>query len=176
MPQTFLALAAVLCFTFLALSRQQSDQDVVRRAIAAEVDLAAVDVAQALMTRVERSAFDEDDTARSGVRTQPSAFPLGPDAGEDSPVDYDDVDDWMGYSGAETATVGAGTLSFQTFAHVRYVDDDDISQPSASATLTKEVTIVVVELRGSTDRPPARAFLRRVVTPAGIASATPVTE
>lgn len=177
MPQTLLALAAILCFTYLALGRQTSDREAEMQSIRMELELAATDVAQALMTRVERNAFDEDDTGRTGVRTQPSTYALGPDPGEDAPVDFDDVDDWTGYQGTEAPRVGAGVIPFRTFVHVRYVEDADPSRAASSATLTKEITVVALEVQpAGTERHAARAMLRRVVTPAGISSATPVIE
>ena len=174
MPQTLLALAAIFAFGYLALNHQRMDQQVESRAIAVELDLAASDVARALMTRVEQHAFDEDDTGRTGVRTQPSPLALGPDDGEDGPGRYDDVDDWNGHTDTRTVPIGEGSVTFRTVVAVRYVDDADLSTRSARATLTKEISVGVVEVvPDGISRPPATAVLQRVVTPAQIASTSP---
>ncbi len=171
MQQTILALAAILSFAYLALGRQRHDNDVERRAIGIEAELAATDVAQAQMSAMERLAFDEDDTGRSGVRTVPSSAPLGPDDDETDTAAYDDVDDWHGHSTIVDVPVGESTLRFRRRVRVRYVRDRNPSQGSGNATLTKELFVRVDEIPpAETDRPPAQAHLRRVVTPAGVAS------
>lgn len=176
MPQTLLAIAALFCFGLLALGRQRHDNDLTRHTIAMEAELAAVDAATARMTAIERLAFDEEDIDRTGIRTQPSSTPLGPDGGETTPTDFDDVDDWTGSDTTTDVPVGAGSLRFRTTVSVRYVDNLAPTTPSASATLTKEIRVSVVEVpEGPMDRTPAEASLRRVVTPAGIASRTPPT-
>lgn len=175
MQQTILALAAILSFTYLALGRQRHDNDVDRRTIAIEAELAATDVARARMSVLERMAFDEDDyneagELRSGVRM---TAPTSPPGREESRVDdYDDVDDWDGYEDEVSVPVGQGALRFDVRVDVQYVrDDDPMRHSGGSATLTKEIVVTAVEdQEGETDRPPATATLRRVVTPASVAS------
>ena len=171
MQQTILALAAILAFAYLALGRQRHDNDVERRAIGVEAELAATDLAQAQMSAMERLAFDEDDTGRTGIRTVPSAAPLGPDADETDTAAYDDVDDWHGHTSIVEVPVGQGAFRYRLRVRVRYVRDRDPSQGSGNATLTKELFVRVDEVPpAATDRPPAQAHLRRVVTPASVAS------
>lgn len=170
MPQTLLALAAIFAFAFLALGRQRHDNDVERRAISVETEQAAADVARSRMSDLSTYAFDEQDVGRTGIRTQPSSAALGPDAGESSASDYDDVDDWNGFATGTAVAVGADSLRFAERVAVQYVRNEDPSTPSASATLTKEVLVEVTEvLPLQSDRPPVVVRLRRVVTPAGAA-------
>ena len=53
---------------------------------------------------------------------------------------------------------------------VRYVQDKKPTKASATATLTKEVTVHVREVEDPADRPRAEVAIRRVVTPASVAS------
>lgn len=176
MPQTLLAIAAIFCFALLALGQQRHDHDLTRHSVAMEAELVAVDVARAQMTRIERLAFDEDDVGRQGIRTQPPPTAIGPDDAESGPATFDDVDDWNGFTEQVAMPVGMGTLRFQTVVSVRYMDNLAPSTPSATATLTKEIRVMVVEVQvGPSDRPPVQASLRRVVTPASIGSQTPET-
>lgn len=168
MQQTLLALAAVFAFGYLMLGRQEHDRSIERRSIAAQVELAAIDLARARMTAIEQAAFDEADSPDGRVRTVPSTNPLGPDEGV--PSAYDDVDDWNGYDAVATVDIGVGTLRFRERVRVRYVEDRAPSTPASGATLTKEIVVSVEELvDGESDRPPATATIRRVVTPVSIA-------
>ncbi len=180
MPQTLLAVAAIFCFGILAFGRQHHENDLARHAVAVEAELAAVDVARARMTRVERMAFDEEDVVgagagRTGIRVHPSDLPLGAD-GEAGPDTFDDVDDWDGHSAIETVSVGMGSLRFQTAVRVRYVENlsPETPAPPGEATLTKEIRVAVVEVPGGPiGRVPATVTLRRVVTPASLDAFTP---
>lgn len=171
MQQTILALAAILSFAYLSLGRQRHDIDVERRTLEVETELAATDAAQAQMSAMERLAFDEDDTGATGVRTVPSSSTLGPDAGETGPSSYDDVDDWDGYDGTVSVPVGQGTLQFRLQVSVRYVEDLQPDSLAGTPTLTKQLLVQVDELpTAGTDRAPVQAHLRRVVTPASVAT------
>lgn len=172
MHQTLLALCAILTFAYLALGRQHHDQSVDRHAQAVEAELAAVDVARAQMSAMTRLAFDEEDLATNGIRTEPSGSTLGADAGETGPAFYDDVDDWRDAPAwTEAVPVGMGTLTFRVAVAVRYVQDRRPTRASTKPTLTKEIVVSVVEVPdGELARPPATATLTRAVTPAGVAS------
>lgn len=170
MPQTLLALCAILAFTYFAMGSQRHDADVDRRAQALEVERAATGVARARVGELERFAFDDEAADRAGVRITPSPDALGPE--EPSALLYDDIDDWDGTSETEVITIGGGTLTFLVSVSVGYVQDLAPSQPSSTPTLTKEVVVTAVEQpAGAIDRPVATATVRRVITPAGAASA-----
>ena len=169
MQQTLFALAAILSFAYLGLGQQRHHNDVERQAITAEAELAATDVALARMSALERLAFDEDDTGREGIRVEASTLPLGSD--ESSRADYDDVDDWTGITETIAVPVGRDSLRFERTVTVQYVDDENPGDASSTPTLTKEIVVSVVEIPpATTDRPAAQAQLRRVVTPASVAT------
>ena len=169
MPQTLLALCAIMAFAYFALGSQRHDSDVDRRAIANEIELAATDVAWARITALERLAFDEEAAETGRVRITPSTAPLGPEEG--STMLYDDVDDWNGVVETQSVAVGSGTLDFEVEIEVGYVQDLAPAQPSALPTLTKDLRVTVVEQQtGPSDRVPATVTLRRIVTPVGAAA------
>lgn len=169
MPQTLLALLSIMAFAYFALGSQRHDSDVERRAIATEVELAATDIAWGRITELERLAFDEEAAETGHVRLTPSSAPMGPE--EASQMLYDDVDDWNGVEETQSVAVGAGTLEFNVEIVVSYVEDLAPSRPSATPTITKEVKVTVTELpSGPTDRVPATASLRRIITPISAAA------
>lgn len=171
MQQTLLALSAILVFSVYALGRHRTDNDVERRAVGIEVELAATDVARARLAAIERLAFDEDDVAQTGVRRLAPTSGLGPDAGEGSPGTYDDVDDWDGAVDTVAVDLGAGSLRFAVAVEVDYVDLAAPDSVVATPTLAKRVRVWVEEAAGAeTDRAPAQVDLRRIVTPASSAT------
>lgn len=173
MQQTLLALAAILVFSLYALGRHRTDNDVDRRAIGVEVELAATDAAQARMAVLEALAFDEEDVERTGVRRTPPTSGLGPDAGETTTLAYDDIDDWHGHVDTVSVAVGVDALRFIVTTEVSFVDTAAPDTPSATPTLAKKARVFVHEVpETALDRAPARVDLRRVVTPASVAAST----
>lgn len=173
MQQTLLALSALLVFSIYALGRHRSDNDVERRAVGAEVELAATDVATGRLAAVERLAFDNDDVERAGVRMTLPTSGLGPDADEPTRDAYDDVDDWDGARDTVSVAVGTGSLQFAVAVEVDYVDLNAPDTVVATPTLAKRVHVHVEEVEaGPSDRAPATVDLRRIVTPAASATRT----
>ncbi|HEX8299835.1 MAG TPA: hypothetical protein VF594_11805, partial [Rubricoccaceae bacterium] len=86
---------------------------------------------------------------------------------------FDDLDDFNGLTetrGADTIS-GAGGLLFDVVYRVRYVVPSTLSVASVP-TLAKEFEVSVAEVPSAATRgrPPVRAVLRKVFTPAGMAS------
>lgn len=175
MQQTLFALAAILAFSYYAINRHHTDAEVEFDAIGSEIEAAIADVARATLLDATRLAFDEQDVGRPGVRTSPPTSTPGPDDGEPggSPsgtAPYDDVDDYHGWDQELAAPVGTDSVRVRVTAEVVYVRPSD---PSASGgagteTLAKRITVSATELpdRPLRGRPPMRASLSRVVTPA----------
>ena len=172
MPQTLLALAAILMFSYFALSQHSATADVERFAITGEIEMAAARLARQRLATITARAFDEADVGESRVRTSPTGLsPLGPDDGlltETSEADYDDVDD---AHGAPARAVSAPwmdeTIAFTDSVSVRYVavGTSGITS-SGTPTLMKEVTVTVrAAPQGFVGRPEIAATLSQVVTP-----------
>lgn len=184
MQQTLLALCAVLIFSIYALNSTRDEAATEMRSVSAGADEAAASVARARLAVVERLAFDELDVGRvaaggsRGIRTTPTNSVIGPDdLGEVDMATFDDLDDLHGFT--ETRAVEAGTvrtdagasgmLEFALVYRVRYVNPAAPAAAAASPTLAKEIHIEVREV-GARGRAAARFDLRRVYTPAGMAS------
>ena len=176
MQQTLLALAAILSFSYYALSRHSTDTEVERDAIATEIETAVTDAARARLLRTTGLAFDEKDVGRTGIRTVAVSTVLGPDAGEPGGTPagtaaFDDVDDVNGWTETLSVPVGAGAVQVRVSGLAEFVP---VNAPDADAvgyaTLAKRITITAVEVPDGPlrNRTPATAALKRVVTPTSL--------
>lgn len=171
MPQTLLALCAILMFSFFALSQHTAKAETERFAITAEVEMAAGRLARQRLATVLTRAFDEVNVGVSRVRTSPVGLSaIGPDTADGAEAfeaDYDDVDDFNGSSIPMTSSWMGESIEFTAEVSVRYVRiaAGDI-QPSAAKTTTKEVTATVRAAPvGFVGTPQIAATLSQIVTP-----------
>ena len=170
MPQTILALAAVLVFSLFALSQHRSEASTEQRAIGSEIEIAATNVARQQLVALSALSFDENialdpnaELREAGSIYSPS---LGFDAGESLTI-YDDLDDLHGQQLAVSADYKGVTLSFLVDVAIRYVDPDAPTLTSASPSAAKEVTVTVTEsVPPQGERSPVRVSLKQVFTPA----------
>ena len=172
MPQTLLALAAVVVFSLVAFNQQRADNDVETDAISLAADLAAADLAEERMAEVLLAhAWDEEDTGWTVLRTAPPSSGIGPDnnadGNETGPADFDDIDDFDGLMTTYDRPAGTGTLAFRDSVSVVFVDPaaPDSETPSPTPTLAKRVEVFVAEV-GAQGRRGATVRLRRVATSA----------
>lgn len=175
MPQTLLALAAILMFSFFALSQHEASADAERFAITGEVEMAAGRLARQRLATVLSRKYDEADVDTDGTRTDEVGLStvLGPDDGVTSELveaDFDDVDDFHGRP-AQVASAPwmDESIAFTDSVAVRYVTVDVGTvgvATSASPTLMKEVTVVVrAAPQGFVGTPGIAATLSQIVTP-----------
>ncbi|MFN3595755.1 MAG: hypothetical protein ACK41D_00615 [Rubricoccaceae bacterium] len=166
MQQTLFALAALAAFSLFALSQHRSGAALERAAVVHEIEQAALGVAREALGGASRLAFDQEDLTRTTLRTTPPASPLGPDPGETTPAQFNDVDDYHGYSEVRVVPWGTGTLAFSLRYTVRYVDPQNPGV-AAARSLAKEVALQVREVPPpGTSRPPVTVTLTYVATPA----------
>ena len=170
MPQTLLALLAILIFSFFALSQHEATADVEQLAVTAEVEFAAQRLARQRLAEVLARAFDEADVGLDRARISPDGLSaLGPDDGvlmETTEADYDDVDDFHG-AGAQPVTADwmDETIDYWHTTTVRYVDLAT-GAPSLTPTLAKEITVEVrAAPAGVVGTPQIAATLSQIVTP-----------
>jgi len=172
MSQTLFALIALFVLSTYALGQLHSSASVARNSVQREAELAAADLARARLAVVTERLFDEADAGSTSIRFSAAGLTpiadLGPDAGETSPVHYDDVDDFHRPDGsAEVDSVAwdRGILYFDVSTRVRYVETSDPDASAASPTLAKEVMVTVTErFSGELGRRPVVARLRGVVS------------
>ena len=171
MQQTLFALAAILAFSYYALSRHSTDAEVEHDAITTEIEIAVADVARARLMRTVALAFDEQDVGRTGIRTIAASSTLGPDLGETDLVTFDDVDDIDGWSDTLSVAVGSATVRVRVAGAAEYVQPFDPSGPGVSSpTLAKRIQISAEEVPDGPlrNRVPLSATLTRVVTPTSL--------
>ena len=176
MQQTMLALCAVAVFSIYALNSTRDEAAMDLRAVTSEGERAAEAVARERLAAAERVAFDEQDIGRTtGVRITPPTSRNGPDAGETAPAHYDDLGDFHGLAETRAADTigGPGGLLFDVSYVVRYVAPSTLAAAAAAVpTLANEFAVSVVEVPSAATRgrPQVRVTLRKVFTPAGMAS------
>lgn len=168
MPQTLAALIAILVLSLYALGQHRSEAALERGAISGEMELTVAEVAREILTEASQRAFDEVDLAREDLRfdTRGLSTLLGPDAGESAMVDFDDVDDFDGYSAVLSRQRNGLQLDVLVNATVRYVQPDAPGTVSATPTLAKEVVVTVTDALTAQDgRTPVGVTLNTFVTP-----------
>jgi len=167
MPQTLLALGAILAFAYFAFSQHQATADVEKSVVSAEYEHAAAEVGQSRLAAVTAYPFDEVDLHREGVRISPSGLStVGRDDGETAEAHFDDVDDFHAAPARPVDVLWVGQpLAFRDSVSVRYVDPATLA-PVAGPSLAKEVTVFVRAVPvGWIGTPPIVAELRQIVTP-----------
>lgn len=173
MPQTLLAVCAIAIFAFYTLNSARDDASMEMRSVTAEVEQAAASVAHERLASAERVAFDEQDVGRGrGIRLVPPTSIQGPDGGEIDAAMYDDLDDFGGHSEVRAVdATGPGMIGLDVEYTVRYVVPTTLAT-APGATLAKELRVTVREQAGpnTRGRPPVEVVLRKVFTPAGMAS------
>ncbi len=113
-----------------------------RQRVRAEMEIAATEVAQAMLEEIKSKSWDENPPTPPGKYTSPPA----PEAGEGRQnctglavgLPYDDVDDYNGYSEA-CAWGGAG---YTTSVVVCYIDPADL-QTCAGLSDYKRISVTV---------------------------------
>ncbi|MEM8557619.1 MAG: hypothetical protein AAGG50_07335 [Bacteroidota bacterium] len=168
MPQTLFALLAILVLSLYALGQHRSEATLERGAIGGQMELIVGEVARELLTEASQRAFDEVDLTRDELRfdTRGLTTALGPDGGETAMVDFDDVDDFNGYTATVTRQRNGQAIPVTVAMAVRYVQPDAPGTVSAAPTLAKEVVVAVTDALPARDgRPPVAVTLNTFVTP-----------
>ncbi|MEM8599002.1 MAG: hypothetical protein AAGF99_03695 [Bacteroidota bacterium] len=167
MPQTLAALLAVLVLSLYALGQHRSEAALERGAISGEMEMTVAEVAREILTEASQRAFDEGDLGREDLRfdTRGLSVALGPEAGENVMVDFDDVDDFDGYSATVTRQRNGQQLDVRVLVIVRYVQPDAPGTVSAVPTLAKEVVVTATDALTAYGRAPVGVTLNTFVTP-----------
>lgn len=137
--QTLLSIGAFILLTTILQGVYGSLGDVGRDIAESQDGILATSIATSYCEIAYGLAFDQvTDTSDVGL-TSPSflTYPPGPEAGEDSLSDFNDIDDLNGFSDVKTAG-GSGRQYRTTFA-VFYVDSADVSHTVPYRTYLKRV-------------------------------------
>ncbi len=173
MKQTLLAFLAMSLFSLLALSQQRVALKYHGMVYGRDIEMAGVDMALTWMTNIEGASFDEVDAGATGnPRTSVTGLTpsdaLGPETQDylDS-TPLDDLDDFNGIDTTYEHIFQDIKYPFDLAVQVQYVRPDNPNFASATPTLTKEVTVTVVERDSAlVDRPRVKVEIKRVFSPA----------
>ena len=149
MQQTILALGALMIIMTTAINFQRSIIMIQEVTYVREMESAALDISKfRIETIFNDTGFDENWNSETvlpsstGVMTPSSNF--GPDAGEATMADFDDVDDFHGFTELNVLhAIGQDTFRFNIDYFVSYIDPISGDTTSAS-TYAKQLTASVV--------------------------------
>lgn len=142
-----MTLGALMIITMISIGQQRSAYMVIEDMYVREQESAAFDYASMrLEDIVNRLAYDEamSDGSEPDVSTLSASTSFGPDTGETKEEDYDDIDDYHGFTESVQHALSADTFRFEVTYSVRYVNPASPSLPTAAATFAKELTVDVV--------------------------------
>lgn len=118
-----------------------------------ELDYTAVALAQNIVDEARQKAFDQNTVGSYGGITVPDDFSvIGLETGEAYP-NFNDFDDYDGYSRSDTSEHGIYT----TTCEVDYMDENDMSQVSAGKTKHKRL---LVRVTSETDESTAVTYIK----------------
>ncbi len=148
MQQTLMTLGALMIITMISVSQQRSNYLVVEGIYVREQESAAYDYATMRLEHItSKLTYDEsmsDGETDPDLSLMSDTTIFGPETGEINPDDYDDIDDYHGYTETVSHVLSADTFWFDVSYSVRYVNPANPSQPTGSPTFAKELTVDVV--------------------------------
>ena len=140
--QQILVIGGLFLLSYLSLSLHSSDSSQSSATLYNEAVITGTGIAQSLMEEIQRKDFDEETVSGSVDSPDSLTFPyyLGPETGETSRTQFDDIDDYNDYTATETH----GRLGdFHTAVKVRYINKMSPNSNSFGRTFSKRVDIYV---------------------------------
>lgn len=140
--QMILVIGSIILFSLVALSINNSLRNSTDQTTKAEYLAMATNVAQSYINLINTKDFDQktigDPAYTPGMFTSPDS--LGPDHGEHGSSQYNDIDDYNGFTDSDTT---GRTGIFNIRVNVNYVNDNSLSQISNVQTRTKRIEVEV---------------------------------
>ncbi len=143
--QIALSICALILLTALMLTVNRTSVDRGSDMIMSEVSISALSIAQATLAEIDTKAFDQANIESDGSRIQVEDVNeltqfthFGPDTGENTRHDFNDVDDYYGYT--ETIHTNYHT-GFELSVDVTYADN--LGNPTTARTHYKLVEVRV---------------------------------
>ena len=164
MQQTLLAFLAMTLFMLLALNQQRASLRYHSTVYGRDVEMAALDLALRQMATIQSKSFDSSVIGQNSPLDSPQD--LNSTLGQEFENDFDDVDDYNGFSARETHVFNNRPYELDIDATVEYVSDRDPNVVRTNATFAKQVTITVSEVDPPGTRPPVNVTLTRTLTAA----------
>lgn len=132
-----MVLLGLLALTFYNSYNSKTDLDIYNEAI-----ISASGIGQSIIDEIQAKAFDQNTVSHSvNNASQLTAVGLlGPDAGESSPANFNDIDDYKNYVRFDTLnTLGV----FKTQVDVNYAVELNPDQISSVRTFSKRINVFV---------------------------------
>ena len=132
-----MVLLGIISLTIYNSFNSKTDSDLYNEAY-----ITASGIAQSIIDQILTKSFDQNTrtTSVSNPSSLTAVASLGPDAGESSVLQFNDVDDYKNYTRADTMSVLG---IFNTQVDVNYVSKMNPDQISAAKTFTKRINIFV---------------------------------
>ncbi len=143
--QMLLASGALFILTLIILLFYRTSAEQSTVSLENDALLAASGLAQSLLTEIQKRSFDEITASKyiDSIDSLTSSMELGPEDDELFLTQYDDVDDFDGYSVVDSSTkLGRYNLR----VNVEYVSDMDPNTVSLSKTYNKLVEVSVFSM------------------------------
>lgn len=143
--QMLLASGALFILTLIILLFYRTSAEQSSVSLENDAMLAASGLAQSLIAEIQKRSFDEITVSKyiDSTDSLTSATELGPEDDELFLTQYDDVDDFNGYSVVDSSTkLGQYKLSVS----VDYISDMDPNTISVSKTYNKMVMVAVTSM------------------------------
>jgi hypothetical protein len=168
MPQTLLAFLAMLIVTLLSLNQQQALLRAYESILDDEMEVMGAGIGLQAMEHIMAQDFDANLFPTSLIDLEAQPFETGKGCTFSSVSPCTDVDDFhLMQPDTVDFDIRGAAMQFLVTAEVYYVDvDGDLSTPSASQTVNKEVVVVVQ----SVPLPDGRRLLRSPIRLRRIAS------
>jgi hypothetical protein len=138
MPQTMLALLAMLVVMMLTVSQYQNAVHVRKNIVRNEVSMQTTGVAVDWLERIGSEAFDEA-VADGSVITSPNQLTEGPPFAAD--FQENDIDDFHGVSKDTMRVVNGREIWFHLQSSIAYADPEDPEKVVAWRTKAKKATV-----------------------------------
>jgi hypothetical protein len=137
--QTILTIGAFVLLTTILQGLYNSLGNVGADISSGQDGILATTIATSYSEMVNRLAFDQVTDTSDVALTSPLllTYPCGPEAGEDSIAEFNDFDDFNGYS--EVKVAGGSGRSYRTTFTVSYVDEANLSSIVAVRTYLKRM-------------------------------------
>jgi len=138
---SLLTIAAIFLFSLISLRFNSVALQNMQLEIENKVYLTAFSLGDDLLEEIKQRAFDEETIVFRAINPDELTLPadLGPDVGENSYVDFDDIDDYKGYSKQVSLPHAEG---FTVQSNLYYVDKDGY-QLSGEQTFYKKAEVTV---------------------------------
>jgi hypothetical protein len=138
--QSLMSVGSLILFTMLILQRNSLTINHISRTLQIEAIAASTSLGQSIIERIHSVAFDEKTTIKEVETSNELSDVLGPEAGESMLAQFDDVDDYNGFSW-NGATEKFGTMNAKVIVSYGTEANPDII--SSTKTFFKKVEVRV---------------------------------